>query len=513
MRSIVFFIFGWYLALLASHAMVTSVNMVPACYNEARQLKVKADGMAVPVIANTGLYDYCSFVFTESAEISIQSDSIQSFSISPKSLVIPATVQGNSLRFKVTKPCYLIVKIDNCRELVICAEAPEVDRPSPGDNRVYNIAVSPYQADPLGTMLCSEAIQRAIDDAHSAAGGTVYVPAGVFRCANLKLRSNVSLYLAEGAVLLASGDPSDHVTRYHKNSLKMDGTWLFYTEPNSTNVHIFGRGTIDGNARVLRANGHYLDNLVVPLQCRNFSIDGVTLRDSGLWGLIPTRCVGVTIRNTKHFNENDKFFEDDAIDIIESRDVAVVHTIAIAEDDTYSTKTWDEKTDIAKEWPGDPQPLENVLFEDMVAWSRCATFKVGFGVFQAQRNITFRNGCSYRSMRAIALNHNWGTQPAENVLFENLDVEGFLPRKKSGGRWLDITTGSAAQVINTLIKDITVRNLGDSPSRLKGFSDTARINGVTFERVRVKGKTAGSLSDLNIGETNAFVSDLKIKVR
>ncbi len=483
--------------------------MVPACYKTANQLSVTADTVSVPVIANTDVYDYCRFTFTGATTVSIRGEKdIKSFSISPKSLNLSAVVKGKSLAFTISKPCYLIIKLADCRELVLCAEAPEINPPASNGKGIFNITSPAYNADTNGVRLCSIAIQKAINDAHAAGGGIVYVPAGVFKCANLMLRSHVSLYLAAAAVLIASENPADHVTRYLKNSLRMDGTWLIYTENASSDIRIYGRGTIDGNARVLRGVHHYLDNLVVPLQCNGFTLEGVTLRDSGLWGLIPTRCQNVEIRDTKHFNENDKFYEDDAMDIMESQNVNVKHTIAISEDDTYSTKTWGPNTDIAVQWPGSPEVLSDVVFDDAVAWSRCATYKVGFGVYQAQKNITFKNACSYRSMRAIALNHNMGTQPAENIVFENIDIEGFWPRNNSSSRWLEVTTRSASGVTNILVKNITVRALGSAPSVIKGFSDQAKISGIAFNQISVMGKAARSLSDLQVGETNQFVSGI-----
>ncbi|MCD8483762.1 MAG: hypothetical protein LR015_14585 [Verrucomicrobia bacterium] len=60
------------------------------------------------------------------------------------------------------------------------------------------------------------AIQRAIDTAHQAGGGTVRVPAGkTFMCGSIVLKSDVSLYLEPGSVLLASPDIKDYVNYEH----------------------------------------------------------------------------------------------------------------------------------------------------------------------------------------------------------------------------------------------------------------------------------------------------------
>ena len=56
-----------------------------------------------------------------------------------------------------------------------------------------------------GITLNTKAIQEAIN-----AGGMVYIPARVFRTGTLYLKSNGGLYLAPGAVLLASENNADY---------------------------------------------------------------------------------------------------------------------------------------------------------------------------------------------------------------------------------------------------------------------------------------------------------------
>jgi len=473
--------------------------------------ELSANGIPVPVLAHTPLYDYAHLSADGAITLIVTvPEPVQTWHISPTTLKVQARVEGRRLILELPHAAYLIAKINDLKEIAIAIDQPESDIPPASGGGIYNVAAAPYRADATGHTLVTHLLQRAIDDAHAAGGGIVYFPPGTFLSASLQLRSNVSLYLAGGATLRSSGDPAHFPTYYRKDSLQMEGTWLLHTEPGSENIRIFGRGTIDGNARELRGRNRFLNNLVVPLQTSRFTIAGVVLRDSGLWGLIPTRSDRIVIRDTKHFNEVDAFFENDAMDIIECQDVLVSHTFAISEDDTYSTKTWFKETDIAVNWPGDPEPLENVLFEDCLAWSRCATFKVGFGCFQPQRNIVFRNSTAYRSMRAIAINRLWGTAAAENVTFENIVVEGFQPRERDRDkcRWLDINTGAGAPVVNVLLKDVTVLDVGYHSSRIEGHSPTAGIDRLRLENVMVGGQPASSLDDLGVGATNSYVTEV-----
>lgn len=53
-----------------------------------------------------------------------------------------------------------------------------------------------------------EAIDKAMEAAAAAGGGTVSVPAGTWISGSIRLRSNVTLRLERGAVIEASSDPS-----------------------------------------------------------------------------------------------------------------------------------------------------------------------------------------------------------------------------------------------------------------------------------------------------------------
>lgn len=494
----------------------TIVNYpLPSCYSISEQLSLTVDGINTPVIKNTAVYDYAHFSLSGTVTIEITAnEAINSFEISPLSYNLAGVVSGNKLTFTIDKSRYLIIKINNLRHLIIAADDLEIDVPAATGTGVYNITESPYNADVSGIDIVTSSIQNAIDDASEAGGGIVYVPAGVYKSASLVLKSNVSLYLAGGAVIRSTANPADFVKKYRKSSLNMDVTWFISTEPYSSHIKIYGRGTIDGNGLYMRTVNNYLNNLIVPLQTSYFVLDGIVCRDSGLWGVTPSRSDHVTISNTKHFNENDIAHEDDAVDIQECQDVIVTHTIMISEDDAFSTKTWEAATDIADNWPGDPELLNNILLDDCVAWSRCATFKVGFGNVQPQSNIVIRNATSYRSMRAIGVNLRYvGNKSAENITFENIDIEGFWPRTGNSSKWLDIyNVNDTGPIKNVTLKNINVRNFGLSPSTIKGLRPESQVNGVHFENITVPGQPgyATSLLQMNIRDVNYFVNNITI---
>jgi len=316
---------------------------LPSCYTTSSELSLTANATNVPINdCSTQFvnYDYCDFSCSGTLTITITARQIiTSCSISPLRLGISGKINGNTLTFTLSSPQFLIVHINNLRDLVIAANALEANVPPSLGDGIFNITDTAYNADATGTAMATKAIQSAIDDASAYKGGIVYVPAGVYKCGNLALKSDMSLYLAGGSVIRGTGNAEDYTINYYKHSLGMKGTWFIHTTAGASNIKIYGRGTIDGNGDYMRNRNHFLNNLVVPLACSNFTITGVTLRDSGLWGLTPIRSSNIIIQNTKQFNNNDLDYEDDAMDIEECQHVTVNNSIAVSEDDNYSVKT------------------------------------------------------------------------------------------------------------------------------------------------------------------------------
>ena len=98
------------------------------------------------------------------------------------------------------------------------------------------------------------AIQRAVDAAHEAGGGTVEVPAGTYLSGSIFLKSNVDFHVGAGATILGSPDPADYnpwdvcpQNWKSVNESHQGGHLLLCIEQR--NVTLRGPGRIDGNSR------------------------------------------------------------------------------------------------------------------------------------------------------------------------------------------------------------------------------------------------------------------------
>jgi hypothetical protein len=78
-------------------------------------------------------------------------------------------------------------------------------------NAFYNVRV--FGANGDGKTLDTDAVNKAIDSTAAKGGGTVYFPAGTYLCFSIRLKSNITIYLDNGATILAA-DPAVHKGKY-----------------------------------------------------------------------------------------------------------------------------------------------------------------------------------------------------------------------------------------------------------------------------------------------------------
>ncbi|GGF91945.1 hypothetical protein GCM10010912_41170 [Paenibacillus albidus] len=534
-----------------AHAEVTAENPAAgtaaifpyqpsAKYAASVNYTLKANGVSIPVIQAFNDYDYAHFSMSEGPvtyELTIlNTDKVHEYSISPKKLGITASkVEGRTITFTTQQDEYLIVMMNNrTTKLVIAADPAETDVPAAAGNGIFNVTAAPYNVTGTGgtggVAQRTAALQQAINDAGNygtAQGngtqGIVYVPSGTYYIGNLVLKSNTALYMAPGATFVGTGRTADYTEHWFKDSMGRPATWWISTAFNSTNIKLYGRGTIDGNGKVLHDdkstnNKGMINNLVVPIATSDFKMDGIVIRESAAWAVMPVRSNDLKFTNLKMFNSLG-MGENDGIDVVESQDVEVCHSIGIALDDPYSTKAWKEDTDIASgkvPWPGSPEPVSDVLFEDSISWTKCYGYKIGQGVMQNQENITFRDGVVYKAAVGFAVHHKYGTGSVSNVKFENMDIEDISGKNDDNSAWMTMFTvnssgNGAGPVTGVTVKNITVRDAGESFAKIKGL-EGAEITDLTFENVYMPGSSmpATTLQEMNFTD-RAYYSGVTIK--
>ena len=192
-----------------------------------------------------------------------------------------------------------------------------------------NLNVCDFGAAGDGNTKDTEAIQKAIDTA-GLKGGTVTFPAGNYLAGSLEMKSNVTLHLDAGAILLGSTKIEDYqehqpqLSSYNDLYLRHS---LLYGE-NLENISITGQGTIDGQGGSFvittskkpdrYKNRPYIIRFVA---CKDVRIEGIRMQNSAMWMQHYFACENLRISGIEVYNHCNK--NNDMIDIDGCKNVIV----------------------------------------------------------------------------------------------------------------------------------------------------------------------------------------------
>ena len=172
-----------------------------------------------------------------------------------------------------------------------------------------------------GKTINTDAINRAIEEAVTHGGGTVFFPAGNYLSYSIHLQNNISLYLDQGAVLIgtqeANGvgyDEAEPNTAYDKyqdfghNHWKNSLIWGIGLH----DVSILGQGMIWGKGlthtnRFVKGAGN---KAIALKECRNVTIKDITIFHGGHFGILATGVDNLTLSNLRIDTDCDGFDVD-----------------------------------------------------------------------------------------------------------------------------------------------------------------------------------------------------------
>src|SRR5579859_2626613 len=200
-------------------------------------------------------------------------------------------------------------------EIVSCPEIAPLVETVPLAETVYN--VRSYGARGDGAAIDGDAINNAINAAAKAGGGTVYFPAGNYLSYTIRLQNNISLYIDQGATIIAAAPVNN--TGYDKpepNPFDMyqdfgHSHWknsLIYGE-GLHDISILGQGLIWGRGLTRSTNvPEGGGNKTISLKlCRNVNIRDVSVLHGGHFAILATGVDNLTIDNMKVDTDRDGF--------------------------------------------------------------------------------------------------------------------------------------------------------------------------------------------------------------
>jgi polygalacturonase len=178
-----------------------------------------------------------------------------------------------------------------------------------------------------------DAINRAINAAAAAGGGTVSFPPGIYLSGSIHLRSHITLELQNGAIIQAAKDAASYDPPEPNSSDKFQdfghSHWhnsLIWGE-NLTDVAIIGPGLLDGKALTRGLRGAGADKTIALKLCRNVTLRDFSISRGGHFGLLLTGVDNLTIDNLKIDTNRD------GIDVDSCRNVRIANSSVNAPND------------------------------------------------------------------------------------------------------------------------------------------------------------------------------------
>ena len=389
-------------------------------------------------------------------------------------------------------------------------------RPAAGLATIYNVKAFGAKGD--GKTLDTPAINKAIEAAALTGGGTVHFPAGAYLSFSIQLKSNIALYLDQGATILAA-DPKMVKGSYDSPEAN---EWDMYQDfghshwQNSLiwgvgleNVSILGPGMIDGKGLTRRSprprrplqpgdtpaslggaqptaasvqsplgeaddpsvmNG--LGNKAISLKlCRNIVLRDFSILNGGHFAVLATGVDNLTIDNLKVDTNRDGF------DIDSCRNVRISNcSVNSPNDDAIVLKS--------SYALGFARATENVTITNCfvsgydIGSMLDATYK------RNVREAPDHDGPTGRLKLGTESNGGFKNIAISNVVFDH--CRGLALETVDGGLLEDVT-----------ISNITMRDIVNSPIFLRLG---ARLRGP-------KGVPVGALRRVNISEVTVYNAD------
>ena len=366
-------------------------------------------------------------------------------------------------------------------------------------------------------VLNRKAMQTAIDAAFNNGGGIVLVSGGNYKCANIELKSNITLFISADSSL--ENITYDEDRTENKAYTKKSNGFIF--AKNARNVRITGGGKLIGNGetytkepsckevyyplesfsvgehyrqfkkrirlgRCHEKNRYYMLELE---DCENCSVQNLIITDAGSWTCRMKACVDLTVSDVV-IDNNLHVANSDGIDILGGKNIRIEHCFIATGDDGACLKTEDGSGEI-----------DGVTVRNCEIMSNASAFKIGTGTYNNISNVTVEN-CSFFmaemaggycgiSIEAV----DGGTVrdiAVKNITMENV-VCPFLI-------WLGKRHGKS-HMMNITLKDISAENIDMTPS-VVGSKGVLAEN-IKISNVDVTYRNCGEAFDIFKGDSCA----------
>ncbi len=312
-----------------------------------------------------------------------------------------------------------------------------------------------FGAKPDGLTLNTASLQAAIDFASSRGGGRVVLDKGDYVSGTIYLKNDVILHIEKDASLMSSLNPYDFIR-------DPDAKWTSLVFAiKQKNVGVTGEGMING--RGFEVATKYVDFVHLGLiddplgldrvreimrpqnlhfyKCDSITIKNITLKDPASWNQQYDKCSNILVDGVKV--DAKSYWNNDGIDIVDSRDVVIRNCFFDAADDVYCFKSHSEDG-----------VSENILVENCVGRSSANGIKFGTYTRGKFKHFRFRNITifdTYRSAITIA--------SVDGARIEDVEIDSLRSIHTGNPIFLRTGTRNTNPSQEPCLKDIVIKNM------------------------------------------------------
>lgn len=371
----------------------------------------------------------------------------------------------------------------------------------------YN--VKDYGAKGDGKTNDTRAIQAAIDAC--SYGGSVMLSGGTYMSGQIRLKSNMTLWIDPTATLKGIQDNSLYpAIAQHADNANIwlpgvlgGGGWelkeAFVYAEGANNVTIAGGGVIDGNGDCTIWD-HTKDEILRPMALyvaysKNVRVANIDIMNSAMWDFVILECDAVTVDGI-NINTSAYGVNKDGIDICDSHDVSITNSTILCQDDAICPKS------------GSAKGVHNMTIKNVTINGTTGN-KIKFGTltYGAFTDCLLQdiaiNGSGRGGLCAISLQGLDGAD-FSNITFDKINLQtsanAFFLLHAAGKRGhrpagAPAKTGSIRDIkfSNLDFRNIT-DNMGSCISGINLDGTFYKIKDITFDNVKVHSFKGGATS-------------------
>ncbi len=269
-----------------------------------------------------------------------------------------------------------------------------------------------------GVTMNTRSIQKAIDYISEQGGGRLVFTVGRYLTGSIHMKSNVTLHLGEGAILVGSTNPYDY-------DMELNAWYGLVLAYKQSNIAITGKGVIDGRGRELAnnflsqaCNGIIKDKLglgrvsnrpklIYFRECTNVAVKGITLQNPAFWTQTYDQCRdllidGITVNSRAYWN-------NDGMDIVDCNGALIQNNYVDATDDAICLKSHDANS-----------LCQNITVRNNKMCSSASGIKFGTASVGGFKNIRIVNNTVFDTFRSAITIQAVDGGEIENVVVDSL---------------------------------------------------------------------------------------------